>query len=107
MNGHYILDENKQPVQVNDFIQWAKWFQTTNRTVAKTRVGDINVSTVFLGVDHNFRYDGRPILWETMVFSGPMNEECERYTSFEEAEWGHEQMVKRVLALQEGDRERK
>ena len=50
----YIL-EGHNPVWVDDTITWGKWFETADRHVAKTAINDeINVSTVFLGVDHSF-----------------------------------------------------
>lgn len=94
--GHYILDEHNQPEHIDDLMCWAMWFEKSDRTIAKTNVGDTLVSTVFLGIDHNFDEQGLPVLFETMVFGGALDEYQERYTSAEEAEWGHEQIVKRV-----------
>ena len=50
---------------------------------------------VFLGLDHSFG-SGPPLLFETMVFGGPLDEEMDRYTTWDEAEAGHKAMVKRV-----------
>jgi hypothetical protein len=50
---------------------------------------------VFLGLDHSFR-QGPPILWETMVFGGPLDGEMMRYTSRAEAFDGHQEMCRRV-----------
>jgi hypothetical protein len=46
------------------------------------------VSTVFLGIDHNFG-NGPPLLFETMVFGGEYDGYCKRYSTWEEAEGGH------------------
>lgn len=59
------------------------------------------MSTVFLGLDHSHTSKGLPVLWETMVFGGPLDQEMDRYTSREDAVEGHEAMVKRVRAAQE------
>lgn len=66
MSHHYLLDENHQPQPV-DLLVWAKWFETSDRHVRLTRVGPYTVSTVFMGLDHNFFHQGPPILFETMV----------------------------------------
>ena len=95
MSDHYILDENRQPVKV-DLMQWAGWF-SKDRHVAKTEVGDAEVSTVFLGLDHQYG-DGPPLIFETLVFGGPLDQEMERYSTWEEAERGHADMVLRVTA---------
>ena len=62
------------------------------RRVGLTEIGDIRVSTVFLGIDHNF-CGGAPLLFETMIFGGPHDQEMQRYSTWDEAENGHEQMV--------------
>jgi hypothetical protein len=59
-------------------------------------IGEVRVSTVFLGIDH--AWEGPPLLFETMVFGGPLDEEMERYSTWEEAERGHAVMARRVLA---------
>ena len=94
MSGQWMLKDGKA-VPATDLIEWGVWFQTADRDVAKTTVGEVLVSTVFLGLDHNFG-EGPPVLWETMVFGGPLDEETDRYTSREDAEAGHAAMVERV-----------
>lgn len=94
MPGQYILNEKGEPEPCDDLIKWAKWLETaTDRTVAKDKAGDAEVSTVFLGLDHSFG-QGPPLLYETLVFGGPMEGEQERYSTKEQAEAGH----KRILA---------
>src|SRR5262245_45041879 len=65
----YILDHRGEPVLEPDLLVWAKWFERRDRFVNKTPVGPYTVSTVFLGIDHNFFGQDEPILWETMVFN--------------------------------------
>jgi len=94
-NTHYILDDAGEPV-LTDMMTWARWFGGVhNRQVALARVGDIKVSTVFLGLDHNFDDDGPPVLWETMIFGGPHDGYQDRYSSRQDALDGH----KKALAL--------
>ena len=56
----------------------------------------IEVSTIFMGLDHNFSNEGPPILFETMVFGGALDQEQARYATWEEAEAGHKAMVEMV-----------
>jgi predicted DNA-binding transcriptional regulator AlpA len=56
-------------------LTWARWFETAERTVASDHVGDVHVSTVFLALDHNFGLEGPPVLWETMIFGGELDQE--------------------------------
>jgi len=100
MSDKYILD-GKTPVPV-DLMTWARWFETADRSVAQTIVGNKRVSTVFLGIDHRFG-DGPPLLFETMIFNGPDDGEYqERCSTWEEAEAMHERAVH--VAQQSDDR---
>ena len=98
MMNNYILN-GKTPVIEPVLLKWAEWFEKAERHIAKTKVGEANVSTIFLGIDHNFT-GGIPILFETMVFGGKLDQEEERYATWEEAERGHKEMVKRVKEAQ-------
>jgi hypothetical protein len=100
MGGQYILDDKGDPVPCDDVIVWAQWFENM---VARDSVGDSTVSTVFLALDHSFG-EGPPLLYETLVFGGPMAEEMERYSTRQEAEAGHKEMLAKVKGLRaEGD----
>ena len=93
----YIRDANGDPQKEPDTIAWAKWFEGGDdmRRVAWDESGPSVVSTVFLGIDHAF-HGGPPLLWETMVFGGPLDMEQQRYTSQEAALEGHREMVEAV-----------
>lgn len=54
------------------------------------------VSTVFLGCDHNWSGEGPPVLFETMVFGGPLDEEQVRYCTLAEARAGHSLLCAQV-----------
>ncbi|MFQ5591315.1 MAG: hypothetical protein ACE5FM_00025 [Methyloligellaceae bacterium] len=102
MSFYYIL-ENDVPVLQPDVIKWRTWCEEQKASgrnwwrVASDVVGASTISTVFLGIDHQFG-DGPPILYETMVFGGPCNEECRRYHTKEEALIGHAAMLAVVNA---------
>jgi len=93
VSNHYILD-NHEAVPV-DLMTWAKWFEKADRTVATTNVGEMRVSTVFLGLNHQYG-DGPPLLFETLVFGGALADEMDRYSTWQEAEAGHAAMVERA-----------
>jgi len=60
--------------------------------------GDI-VSTVWLGIDHSFEPEEfhKPIIFETMIFSNnsEYDNDCERYSTEEEAMEGHKRFVEK------------
>lgn len=94
MSKYYIM-EDKKTVPC-DLMTWAKMFEG-NRHVADETIGGARVSTVFLGLDHSF-CGGRPLLFETMVFGGALDQEQERCSTWDEAEKMHAAMVERVKA---------
>lgn len=99
MTDTYILgDDGKTPIPVH-FLTWASWFEHANRCLGGSDIGGQNVSTVFLGLDHNFARKGPPILWETMIFGRwwGRGEYQERHASWDAAVAGHERAMRRAL----------
>jgi hypothetical protein len=91
------------PVEVG-IEEWGRWFQDHNaeRIIGSDTVGEENVSTVFLGIDHGYLTYGKdhiPVLFETMIFGGEHDQWCERWRSWDEARMGH---LKTVLKLRRG-----
>jgi len=83
-------------------IEWAKNLERrsdSGRRVAEATVpGNFWVSTVWLGVDHNYRRSGPPQIFETMVFRShkELHEfDCVRYTTETQALNGHIILVKK------------
>lgn len=95
--AHYVL-VNGRPMLEPSLDAWAQWMQfSPERMVARNKVGKSTVSTIFLALDHNFSGKGPPILWETMVFGGPMHHHQERCSgSKEQAEAMHARILKLV-----------
>lgn len=77
-------------------FQWGKDF---DRRVAKDEFDGVMVSTVFLVLNHAFG-DGPPLWFETMVFGGPEDGYCDRYSTWNEAEHGHVLVVDKLKAGQ-------
>ncbi len=89
MSNHLYILEGHEAVPTDDIQAWGRMFDdTASRRVGADERGDIRVSTVFLGLDHRFD-DGAPLLFETMIFGGPHDENMWRYTTWNEAEEGH------------------
>jgi len=87
----YAVLRNKLVVPVAEFLDWVKETKY-NRNVSKTIVGDVEISTVFLGIDHNY-FGDEPLWFETMIFGGKFDEYQERYTTWDQAEEGHKKAV--------------
>jgi hypothetical protein len=96
----YILNDQGNPIPATDSNEWARWmYGPSNRLLRKDELCGMTVSTVFLGLDHNYG-NGDPILWETMIFGleviGILNEYQDRYSTREEAEKGHQKAIRFV-----------
>src|SRR5258708_1038560 len=101
MTDYYKLDENNivQPSSLDEY----KTFVHDKPPYAhkqgfKTSIDDWWVSTIFMGIDHNFYDTLRPIVFETMVFHKkdiPLNYQV-RYTTYSESEEGHAKAVQWV-----------
>jgi len=115
---------NRAPVLCRDTIEWARWYETADRMVAKTvfEQEGIVVSTVFLGLDPRGEAEielfGPPQIFETRIIGErvdlnanvvhrvPLHHELEGYvnraSNWETAEEMHCQAivcVKKVLGI--------
>ena len=97
---YFILDEDGKPKHEPDSMKWAAWFEKSTfegtRIVSQNDVEDgVRVSTVFLGLSHNFmdRDGSDPILYETMIFGGHHDMYQKRYRTRAQAMVGHAQAV--------------
>jgi hypothetical protein len=93
MNPHYYILDGHKVVAVG-FFEWGTWLEAhrKERIVAKTMIGDAEVSTVFIGLDHGFG-EGPPLIFESLIFGGVHDGEMDRYSTWEDAEAGHAKLV--------------
>lgn len=98
--GYAVLDGHEIR-HVTDVLEWGRWYQDADRKVARDQVGEADVSTVFLGLNHGF--GGRPLYFETMLFAtnpeDPRDGSTWRYQTWDEAAAGHAAVV---AALRDG-----
>ena len=92
---YYRLNEAHEPVECT-IEEWGALYKDfeANHRVAKTKVGDLEVSTVFLALEH---VGG---MFETLVFGDDdAGEQMQRYETWEEAVAGHRSMVHKLRLL--------
>lgn len=92
--GMYIL-KGKETIYTNDIDEWLKGLQDETRILKRENIGDILISTIFLGLNHDL-FSEIPILFETMAFKDGKTIEMKRYSTYDEAVEGHER-IKRNL----------
>jgi hypothetical protein len=63
-------------------------------------IADAQISTIFLGVGHNYYKEGAPVLFETMLFGDALaGRDQRRYCTYEEALAGHQEYLQELLSL--------
>lgn len=107
LSGQYAKLENKKVV-LCDANEWLEFFREPNRRiVAEDVIAGCRISTVFLGINHNFSapYDSNVGHWfETMVFDKDfMIETQRRYSTWEDAVQGHEEILEDLLKKFQGE----
>jgi hypothetical protein len=99
----YVLDFAGNPVLEPDMAEWGRWLVecADQRIVARDEIGDVTVSTVFLGLDHGWGEGDAPVLWETMAFRNgkALDDPMWRYTSLKAAIAGHAKAVASVSGI--------
>jgi hypothetical protein len=99
LRSWYYLDSEHNVVPWRDHFQTYKdymdWWGSTQRQLFHDTVGPASVSTVFLGLDHDFGIAGKPVVFETLVFGGVHDGDMNRYCTYQDAKEGHEEMVKK------------
>jgi hypothetical protein len=100
---YYLWNRTTDEISTtNDAKAWGQFAEQIHlRIVANTNFPwpdeeqRLVISTVFLGLDHNFSADGPPILFETMVFLSDKEADgmTKRYATAIEARAGHEETV--------------
>ena len=106
----YILDKARNIRKTDNPLRWAKWLEKADRVVKhetiKKKRKVYTISTVFLGIARQAQ-KGPPLLFETMVFDkeGETLPIQERYSTWQEAEKGHERIRERILNTKKGEQD--
>ena len=91
LSGHYVV-----PCSMEEMSEL--FADNNKRKVALTELDDVDISTVFLCMNHRFSEDGPPIVFETMIFCKngvlpELDQQMWRYCTWDEAEKGHRRVV--------------
>jgi hypothetical protein len=102
-DGFYVL-RGHEPVKAT-LDEWMLDFGKPfcARKVAKTERDGVTVCTTFLGMDYQWKDEGPPLLFETMIFGeGHATGEFWRSSTWEEAEKKHALACQLVWPHEEG-----
>ena len=97
--GRYYILRDGEVIEEPDYTKWSAWFESAYKNVeliAESRLGGSTVSTRFLALSMTLAQDSPPMLFETTVNGGWLDNQRERFSSLDEANTGHENWVRRV-----------
>jgi hypothetical protein len=98
MGRYYILRDGKVLEEPN-YPSWAEWYENHFKDVemvAHTELVHGVVSTRFLAMNMTLARDAKPLVFETRVKGGWLDDQWERFASLDDARAGHEAWVARV-----------
>jgi hypothetical protein len=91
------------PVSASEYTEWffkdpSGGCRTLHFDRFTSETEEIRVSTSFLlGINHCDVTGEEPILFETMIFGGPWDHHQWRYSTWEQAEAGHQEVLAQLL----------
>lgn len=90
----HVYDRDGKPMTMK---QWERLTRDEYKRVAYDTVGDVAISTIWLGIDHQFG-EGPPLIFETMIFGidSDLDQEQWRYSTEAEAIAGHKRAMEMV-----------
>ena len=100
MGRHFILRDG-EVVEEPDAAAWARWYEEhyeSVRLIARTEVADAVVTTEFLPIGMDVSRGAPPLLFETRVRGGWLDQASELHASVDEAHAGHRRWVEKIRA---------
>jgi hypothetical protein len=95
----YILGKDNNPIPCEAKDCGEMWRMVDNR-IKRTSGFFYIVSTVFLGIDHNFTENqDSPILFETAIMNGTKISVLERHATYQEAVSYHDQICDEIFVF--------
>lgn len=91
MIGSMYFDRDGNPIDLQEWVRLFEQDRTVSYTEFTSAAGSqVRVSTVYLGLNHNYSDVGPPLIFETMVFCEDYSGEYQkRYSTEDEAIEGH------------------
>jgi len=102
--GRYYILRDGEVIEEPDYQKWSAWFESAFKDVELIAEGGIvgsTVSTRFLGLSMTLTEDSPPMVFETKVKGGWLDNQSERFSSLAQATAGHESWVRRVKEADE------
>jgi hypothetical protein len=98
-----LVGKTAVSVPLDEYLQWIisdpkHGHRTVQVDEFLSGSDSIRVSTAFLmGINHRYINSPEPLLFETMVFGGTMDQSQWRYPTWEQAEAGHQKVLEQLL----------
>jgi hypothetical protein len=103
MSRYFILRDG-EVIEEPDYSTWSAWYESSFKDVeliAEDDLGGSVVTTRFLSMAMSLAQNSPPMIFETVVRGGWMDNEKERFATLQEAMTGHKTWVRRVREADE------
>lgn len=101
----HFFDRAGQPISYRRYAELKS--DDHYHRVGTDTVGSSWISTVWLGINYEWRKERLPIIYETMIFDGPLDTTTERYSTEDKARVGHARWIKIVRIIDRRRRARR
>jgi len=94
----YFILQGRQPVPVETHLQWALWCgsHAEDAVVGCDQVDGVEITTAFVGVNTQNGPSAEALVFQTLCERGAETEVVGNYATWEEAERGHQDALRRV-----------
>jgi hypothetical protein len=102
--ARYFILRGEMVVEEPDYSVWAEWYEALYekvRCIASDQLHHCTVSTDFLAMSMGLNTGAPPLIFETRVRGGWLDDESERYATLNEARLGHQRWLERIRAADE------
>lgn len=96
-----MFDQLQREMRQGVLENWGRKYTLVNEESMNDfgYIPKVEVSTIWLGLNHQFNVDESPLTWETLISGGDFADEMFRYSTREQAFDDHERIV---VALRNG-----
>ncbi|MHC5615127.1 MAG: hypothetical protein ACYTXA_30150 [Nostoc sp.] len=89
MFGRYYKLQGQSPIIAESFLDWCLWMASSDTRVMVNDIYNVNISTVFVGINLDPQQSGEPMIFETLVTGGALHGKRNHWSTWEQAMQGH------------------
>ncbi|MEH2032236.1 MAG: hypothetical protein V7K67_21740 [Nostoc sp.] len=99
MFGRYYKLQGQSPIIAESFLDWCLWMASADTRVMVNDIYNVNISTVFVGINLDPQQSGEPMIFETLVMGGVLDGKRNHWSTWEQAMQGHLKICAQISKL--------